>query len=249
VKGRTVGVLLLAALLGGCGSGQGVKARATPSPSVSASAGVSEATWVAYWAKLGVSPAPPRDVADYVRRPIPTALNRTSGAISDAQANLWAKALFRSSSIEEWAGEHLLDGVFTGSTNPTGDPNPSLDIYGGVVRVIQKYKSQGASQISGTNPQIRQVAVYTTSAADRARVPAPKVLTPFVIVYSAVGPTDAVVQFPDGANKDLGGLRAGQTSTTVVSGSLKTDPVLGDLWYQTSVFECDRVLEVSSFCR
>lgn len=241
-------VLFLAALTAGCSPGQGGKPASTPRPSVSASAGVSEATWVTYWARLGVSPAPPRDVADRVPT-APAVRNLTNGGQTDVTARAWLKAYLRSEAVRAWLAANLEAPALRAPGNPIGDPNPALDNFGSLLRFIDKEKARGALEVrSIRDAVISDAAIVPVTDTQMGRVTPPKRLTGTVLRITVRGPSSGEIRYVDGHTAAISGLSDGQTAVTLVAGRFVTDSVLGELWYTTSSWNCGTNEEVRALC-
>src|ERR1700737_4772941 len=105
MRGRvgSVGVLVAAFLVGACSVGQpsqGQRPAGSATPSAAPTL-APQVTQLATWQRCGATQVPPADVLKMPTQ-LPKVINRTNGAVSDADAQKWVGAFMREQGIEMW---------------------------------------------------------------------------------------------------------------------------------------------------
>ena len=183
------------------------------------------------WEPYHVTMVPPADELQQEHvPPAPTVKNMTNGAVSQADAQHWADANNLASGWFKWAEEHdqpfLLGRLGAGSL-VSGDEQTAL--------------SQGASilqpdcNLYPTTVALLPVGPDGVAYFTRKNLPAD---TSYVLVETGPGGAcAATVRYPDGHATSLPELT--NTIPFFVPGVLRTDPLLGDLWYTDAGGNCN----------
>jgi hypothetical protein len=183
----------------------------------------------ALWAPYQVTKVPPPDILQREHVPLaPPVKNMTNGAVSDADAQLWANASNRDSGWYRWAEandqpaflRHLVGAAVTASAT-----EQEALAAGAVIQQppCNLYPIENALYIEGADG-----AAYFA----RKHLPADDYL--FVVVYS--GPCSEVIVYPDGRTSTVQVFA--QPTTVFVPGSLRHDRVLGDIWFGDAGGNC-----------
>jgi len=249
-RGDGVRRLSVAALVGlaladaGCGSAGRVAPKATPQPSMPAHSVVAgpcssvrtttpiedvPAACAALWQPYGVTKVPPPDILQQEHVPsAPPVRNMTNGAVPDSVAQHWADASNWESGWLKWAEANDQPGLLT-------------HLSGGAVIG----RPENAAMHDGATIAQHDCNLYPLSNAlyrmgeDGAAYFARKGLQTddaFVLVAVYGGPCEARVLYPDGRQSNIPELSA--TTTALVSGVLRSDPVLGDIWFPDAGGSC-----------
>jgi hypothetical protein len=83
-------------------------------------------TQLATWQRCGATQVPPADVLK-IPTQLPKVINRTNGAVSDADAQRWVAAYTREQGIELWALTHGEEGLFRGGC--LSSPTSTLQVF------------------------------------------------------------------------------------------------------------------------
>ncbi len=194
----------------------------------------------ALWAPYQVTEVPPPDIlAQEHVPPAPTVVNKTNGAVSQAEAQRWADASNRGSGWYKWAYEFNEPALLLHLVGPALIPNedeialsqgakiyvPDCDLYPSSYTLF-KVEADGRAYFS------------------RKGLPADDDFV-FVVLYK--GPCTVTTSYPDGHVT----LRDDFPHPTLgfQPGALRDDKVLGDLWFGDAGGNCDDpVGPPSSWC-
>jgi hypothetical protein len=235
----TVGPVLRAAgaavaagvLLAACGPGPSPTPsgkQATPSPGAPASRGT-----LAQWQAKGATEVPPGSLLDPPMAGVQV-VNQTSGAVSDADAARWGKAMMRGLGYEWWAIDHGQDQFLVRS----GLANPARQVFKWDLDNVTGARQAGMT-LQGRPMEIRRLvlrpvpqSLQTTFSSNLF------VWTPYAFYLDEVGPGDLSWVDPHGTRTSKWHVGAGVGSPELVGGQLATDPLLGDIWVQRSDWNC-----------
>jgi hypothetical protein len=184
----------------------------------------------ALWAPYQVTKVPPPDILQQEHVPLaPPVKNMTNGAVSDADAQLWANASNRDSGWYKW-GEangqiaflrHLVGPALISPQDVAAMQQgavvlqPDCNLYP-TTNVLFAVDSDGRSYFSRKN----------LPTGDR-----------FVFVVSYTQPPcSETIRYPDGHATSLSAYT--QPNTVFAPGVLRSDPVLGDLWFADAGGNC-----------
>ncbi len=178
------------------------------------------AACAALWAPYGVTKVPPANLTDSTPVP-PAVVNATNGAASDADAQAWALAANRTGMWLQWSEANDQYGLTTRLEGP---------------RVVNARLDQlMRAGVSITDPNCDVFAARyrlfpMTADGQRFLTSFGEVSTaPFVLVASYSGPCSLLAHFPDGRAETL--FPAPGEVVTVLAGTTRHDPLLGDLWF------------------
>jgi hypothetical protein len=183
----------------------------------------------ALWAPYQVTKVPPSDVLQQEHVPLaPPVKNMTNGAVSDADAQLWANASNRDSGWYKWA-------------EANDQPVLFLHLVGPAVIAAneQQALTAGASiDLPDCDLYPTRNALFPITAADNSYFAQKHLPTDnhfvFVVVYA--GPCSETIRQPDGTTSTF--QISDATHTVFVPGVLRSDPLLGDLWYSDAGGNC-----------
>jgi hypothetical protein len=184
----------------------------------------------ALWAPYQVTKVPPPDILQQEHVPLaPPVKNMTNGAVSDADAQLWANADNTGSGWFKWAEAHDQPGLIRYLAGPAL-ANP----------LEQQAMSAGATiQQPDCNLYPRANALYAIGADGIAYFSRKHLRTTatYVLVAQFSGPCSETVTYPDGHTAEISDFT---TDTTVfVPGVFRNDPVLGHLWFPDAGGNCN----------
>ena len=183
----------------------------------------------ALWAPYDVTKVPPPDILQQEHvPPAPHVVNRTNGAVSDAEAQLWANAANWDSGWIKWAEANGQPGLLPRLTGPT---------------VINRSEDAALAQGATINlpacdlfpTTYRLFSVDANGAAYFARKGLPTD-DRYVFVADYSGPCSSVARYPDGHTNTIN--YGDQSATVFVPGVLRTDPVLGEIWFSDAGGNC-----------
>jgi hypothetical protein len=183
----------------------------------------------ALWQPYQVTKVPPSDILQQEHvPPAPPVRNMTNGAISDAVAQHWADASNWESGWLKWAEAN---DQLAFLTHVTGSDTIARD-----ERVALEAGATIAQPDCNLYPAANTVfRVFSDGYAYFARKGLPTD-DAFVIVAVYAGPCSAQASYPDGHTAVVPGLAS--TTTAFAPGVLRSDPILGDLWYVDAGGNC-----------
>jgi hypothetical protein len=231
-------ILLLACAACQAGTPQ---AHTTPKPSVSPST-TPDAQRCARLAKRGFTPCPP--LASQLKLPPTTIKNATNGAVDDATVQRWGRAYQLAQAYYYWAVETNAREALT--SNVLADTSATGDLFGADLQQLDQAKQEGGTLVvQFLKMPLTQVVVIPGDLQDAMRrqgyVPKPD-----GIVNEFVGPGSRSILFPDGHQKPLPSNGADFTAYALTWGEFKSDPDLGDIWYEYGFYGCE---EIKSVCQ
>ncbi|MGH7722274.1 MAG: hypothetical protein ACRENL_05490 [Candidatus Dormibacteria bacterium] len=178
------------------------------------------AACAALWAPYGVTKVPPANLTDSTPTP-PSVVNGTHGAVSDTDARSWALAANRAAVWLRWSEAHdqfnltqRLEGPLVVNAQleqlmrqGVVVSDPACDLFADRY-VLFSMTSQGRQFF----------ASFAEQPTDR-----------FVLEEHYPGPCSLTATFQDGHTKTL--FPSAGPVTSVVAGTVRRDPLMGDIWY------------------
>ncbi len=182
------------------------------------------------WAPYQVTEVPPPDILQQEHVPAaPKVVNRTNGAVSDAEAQRWADASNRDSGWYKWAYAFTQPSFLLRLVGPALIPQQDEIALGQDAKI----------DLPNCDLYPTMFSLYPIDSAAKAYF-AKKGLPvsdsyAFVVTYD--GPCRVVTAFPDGHRMS----RSVFSRPTIAfqPGQLRQDPVLGDLWFGNAGGSCD----------
>lgn len=185
-------------------------------------------------AACGATAAPPSEVTSMPTGNLPAVLNKTGGAITNADAKKWIQGYTREQNVEDWAIENLQSRLL--ESGCLGNKNAQSQLFGDELKQIQ-YAQDDGLQLTLTRATLINVDVVNVPQNVQDEIKAKGgVPTPYALLATWRGPANTEYVDPDGnrspaANRPL---EAGQTLTLFVGGEYRTDTGVGPIWYQDS---------------
>ena len=221
---------------------------ALPRPSAAAGACASVTTTTAIdqvpaacatlWAPYGVTKVPPANLTDSTPAP-PLVVNATNGAVSDADARAWALAANRTSVWLRWSEANGQAGLTT-HVEGTRVINATIDQLMRAGVAVREPDCDLFANRYGLFPITPSGKGFLTSLGEVT-------MASFVLVGRYTGPCSLTAQYPDGRLETL--FPAPGEVTTILAGSLRHDPLLGDLWFVDAGSVCSNPGAPVSWCR
>jgi hypothetical protein len=239
-KNAVLIALLLAATACSVGTPQ---THNSPTPTHSASPSpTADAARCARLAKRGFTPCPP--LASQLKLPATTIKNATNGAVDDATVQKWGRAFQLGQAYYYWvmdqnARDALTSGVLT-------DPSATDNLFGADLRDLDAAKQKDGALVSRQFAMpVTEVVIVPSSLQDEMRTHGltPK---PYGLAVRFQGPATHAVRFQDGHEEVLGTSGADVIVDGLVWGELRSDPDLGDNWYEFGVYSCK---DIKSVCQ
>ena len=183
----------------------------------------------ALWAPYQVTKVPPPDILLQEHVPLaPPVKNMTNGAVSDADAQLWANASNRGSGWYKWAEANDQPAFLRHLVGPALIPADE-----------QQALAAGATiQLADCNLFPTRNALYPVSASAQAFFGRKGLPTHnrFALVVAYPGPCAENVTYPDGRTQTIQASTG--PSVVFVAGEFRADTLLGPLWYADSSGSC-----------
>jgi hypothetical protein len=239
VKFRKLLVLwILMLACAGCQTGA-PQAHSTPKPSAAPSA-TPDAARCARLAKRGFTPCPP--LASQLKLPPTTIKNATNGAVDDATVRRWVQAFQLGQAYYYWVMDQNARDALTSGV--LADPNAAGNLFGPDLRDLDKAKQNGGALVSKQFAMpITQAVVIPNElqASIRNQNLTPK---PFGLATRFQGPASHSIRYTDGHEEILGSVGSDFVADTVGWGELRSDPDLGDIWYEYGYYGCEEIRTV-----
>lgn len=224
-------VCVVLAALAACGPGE----RPQSAPRTQTSVAPTSTVPLSAWQEKGATEAPPSSVSRVSLTGIEV-LNQTGGKVSDTEAQRWAEAMLRTLQYALWATARMQQDFLLNS----GLSDSPSRVFGPNLGLISQARTLGASQITVTPITIRRLAmrpvgdqlqgVFTNAGFTWA---------PYAFYIGEVGPYSATVVDREQRTVPVDrSLPAGAGAAELVSGRLRTDPVLGAIWVAGSDWDC-----------
>jgi hypothetical protein len=195
------------------------------------------AACAALWAPYGVTKVPPANLTDPTPSP-PQVVNATNGTASEAQAYRWADDINRAAMWNRWAEKYnqvnLLPLLLSPSLVPSSErlamsrgaaiDQPDCSSFGNRYKVLT-LGVDGAAFFAG----IGQTAT-----------------SPQVVAVTYPGPCQITATYPDGHREVL--FSFGSAGITVIAGTSRDDPVLGEFWFTQASADCNGPGRPTAWC-
>ena len=188
----------------------------------------------ALWAPYDVTKVPPPDILQQEHvPPAPRVVNRTNGAVSDAEAQLWANASNNGSGWFRWAEANDQPGFLQ-----------HLEVIADVLPAERVALSKGANidqpdcNLFPSAESLFQVKADGAAFFAREGIPT-KAAFVLVVTFSVSGSCTATASYPDGRAEAIPELES--PTISFVPGMLRNDRVLGPIWYTDSGGGCASV--------
>jgi hypothetical protein len=202
---------------------------ATPAAASSASAEGSPADWQ----RLGATEVPPGSVPRVSLGAIQV-VNQTNGAVSDADAKLWATALLRTISYDFWA----VNRQQTNFLNQSGLSTAPEAVFGPDYTVITQARAAHA-QATYQGKTFRRLVLRPVPSAQQKLYQSQRFQwTPYAIFIDAVGPGSIAWTDSQGKHTVQQTIAPGADAAELAGGQFKHDPVMGDIWVVGSDWDC-----------
>ena len=217
------------------------QAHSTPRPSAAPTV-TPDAQRCARLAKRGFTPCPP--LASQLKLPPTTVKNATDGAVDDATVQRWVRAFQLGQAYYYWVMDQNARDVLTSGV--LADEGAAGNLFAIDLQDLdQAKKDGGVLRVTEFAMPITQAVVVPPALQQRMQVQG---LTPrpFGLAVRFQGPASHIIHFPDGHEKSLGTVGADFVPDTLVWGELRTDPDLGQIWYESGFYGCE---EIRSVCR
>ena len=182
------------------------------------------------WAPYQVTEVPPADILEQEHVPLaPPVVNRTNGAVSDAEAQRWANASNRDSGWYKWAYAYTQPGLLLKLVGPALIPGVDEIALGNGAEILVP-----DCDLYPTSYQLFRIGEDGRTYFERKRLPTDDAYT-FVVTFT--GPCKVRTTYPDGHVT----YRQAFAGPTVVfePGALRSDRILGDLWFGDAGGGCD----------
>jgi hypothetical protein len=216
-----------------CGGGSAVAPQSRQGASRPGAASTSSQAGLAAWQAKGATEGPPAALADPSMNGIQV-VNQTNGAVKDADAARWAKALVRGTGYEWWAINHMQDRFLVRSG--LGEPAPQVFKWdlGNVTGA-----RQAGMRAQGQRLVLRRLVLRPLPQALQATFSSYLFLwTPYAFFLDEIGPGDLFWVDAHGNKTSKWHVDGGVGSPELVGGQLATDPLMGDIWVQASDWSC-----------
>jgi hypothetical protein len=181
------------------------------------------------WSPYGVSEVPPSNelVREHVP-PAPSVANMTGGAVSDATAQHWANASNRDSGWWQWAQAHDQLYLLRHLVGPALIPAAEVETLqtGGTV-------DQPACNLYPLRWTLFPVGADGRAYFARKNLPTDDAYV-FVVVYA--GPCSETLHGSSGGRTTI--VDFAENTTVFSPGVLRSDPVLGDIWFADAGGNC-----------
>jgi len=182
------------------------------------------------WSPYGVTEVPPADELQLEHvPPAPRVVNMTGGAVSDATAQRWADASNRDSGWWKWAQAHDQLYMLRFLVGPA------------LIPAVEVEAPQDGATIAQPDCNLYPIsatlfAMGTDGRAYFARKHLPTDDTyVFAVVYT--GPCSETVTYPGGRSATI--VDGTRQATVLSPGYLRSDPVLGDIWFGDAGGTCE----------
>jgi hypothetical protein len=213
--------------------------QAKPKSSVSASPTVNPAAALAAWKACGSDAVPPANVLASPKLPVKVDASKTNGAVSQAEADKWAKAYLREQYLEVWALTTNHDLVLAGGC--LGAQKAYDNLFSEEVSNINKAKAVGGHLDYEPLATYSAIALVPAPAAAAAFADTISGQRPqFAIVATLQGPLNTYIVDASGKRTLLGQTAAGQTFRQAVFGQYQ-DGSIGPIWFELAAGDCGSV--------
>jgi hypothetical protein len=210
------------------------QAHSTPRPSAAPTV-TPDAQRCARLAKRGFTPCPP--LASQLKLPPTTIKNATNGAVDDTTVQRWGRAFQLGQAYYYWAMQQNARDALTSGV--LADPAATDNLFSSDLQDLDQASQHGgrlAAQFLSV--PLTQFVVIPTHLQDPIRNQGltPK---PYGIVNKFVGPGSRRIALPDGSEQTISSVDGSFTGYSIAWGELKSDPDLGDIWYESGYYGCE----------
>jgi hypothetical protein len=179
-----------------------------------------------------------------LKLPATTIKNATNGAVDDATVQRWAHAFQLGQAYYYWviaqnARDVLTSGFF-------GDQAATDNLFGTDLRDLDQAKQKGGVLVAKEySIPITQAVVIPPQLQEviRAHGFTPK---PYGLATRFQGPASHTIRFPDGHEETQFSVGNEKIVDTVDWAELRSDPDLGEIWYEYGYYGCE---EIRSVCQ
>jgi len=218
-------------------------------PAPSPSAKVDAARWEEAWTTWGVSQPPPPNFLDQYAIKLPARIqNYTQGAVSDADARLWAEGAARNIGLQRWSLSTLHEGPLLNHA-VLEQANLPINVYGDVLTLIPSYRAKGVKsvQVVGFDTWTA-VALVIVPDSVIAQYAAPDKPTKYGLLARTLGPSHLVLTYVDGHAEEVAEYAAGAKEDFLWSGSYDPNHILKPMWVEASGWLCTRHANLTAVC-
>jgi len=183
----------------------------------------------ARWVPYGVTEVPPANELTIEHVPnAPAVVNMTDGAVTDATAQHWANASNWDSGWWQWAQAHGQLFMLRNLVGPALIPVAEVEAlqHGGTV-------AQPDCNLYPVSSTLFAVGDAGRAYFARKHLPTDDTYV-FVVVYR--GPCSETLKTADGVTSSI--VDFTENTTVFAPGTLRSDPVLGDLWFADAGGNC-----------
>jgi hypothetical protein len=188
---------------------------------------------LAAWQRLGATEAPPASLRQ-VSLGATQVVDQTQGAVSDADARVWAEALLRTFAYLRWAVAEGQDQFLFHS----GLSSAPLTVFRPNVNDIVAAR-RGGDRVEYTLQVFRRLVVRAVAQGLQASIQqAGYVWKPYAIYLDAVGPVETDWIDAQGSRTVKSRVQPGAPLFELLGGELSHDPLMGDVWVFSFDFDC-----------
>jgi hypothetical protein len=225
--------VVVAVTLTGCGGSSPASQRSARPHGPSARSTLAGPGLLAQWQAKGATAVPPESLRNPSLNGVQV-VNQTGGAVSDADAQRWAVASLRGGGYELWA----LNGMQDRFLIQSGLGSPAQQVFqwdlGNVTGARQAGMKVEAHRLVLRRMVLRPVpqalqATFTSNLFE---------WTPYAFFLDEVGPGDLFWVDAQGTRTSKWHVDGGVGSPELVGGRLVKDPLMGEIWVQTSDWTC-----------
>jgi hypothetical protein len=242
--GRLASLVVIVLGLGACQSGQpGPRASTAPRPSASAVAVSPQRC--EHLAKRGFTPCPP--APDRLALPPTTIRNATSGAVPDATAREWGHAFQLAQAYYYWAMQTNARGALTAGVLSDPSPQAVSNLFGTDLADLDNAKQQGGVLVyEPLKMPTTQLVAIPADLQQKMQIQG-LVPRPYAFAVRFVGPASRTIRLSNGQTQPLRNSPADYEIVGLVWGEVKSDPDLGEIWFEYGAYGCDG--EVRNVCQ
>jgi hypothetical protein len=219
-----------------CSVGQSSESR-RPAGSAVASAAPSlppQVTQLATWQRCGATQVPPADVLK-IPTQLPKVINRTNGAVSDADAQKWVTAFMREQGIELWALTSDQPGLLQNGC--LGSRASNLHLFGSELAYMETARASNRKLVVEV-AQRPSVAVVALTPEDATNIKGfDGTPTAFGLVIEIQGPGGTYATDASGNRTALAIIKPTDHFFRMEGGEYR-DGEIGPIWFQGSAISC-----------
>jgi hypothetical protein len=219
-----------------CSVGQSGESR-RPAASAVRSAAPSlppQVTQLATWQRCGATQVPPADVLKMPTQ-LPKVINRTNGAVSDADVQKWVAAFMREQEIEFWALRNDQPGLL--QTGCLGNAASNLHLFGRELNEMEVARSSSRRIVLelANRPSIAVVPISSdVNTKIKGLDGSP---SDYGLVGEVQGPGGSYLVDASGNKTAVAVIKPTDHFFQLIGGEYK-DAHIGPIWFQDSSFSC-----------